>query len=191
MNNPDFYIITGASGAGKSTLIAALRELGHSTVPEAALEVMRAHPKYSGKLIPPSDRAVFMEKVLDRSILDHEAAQSMKPPVFFDRGIPEWLRFVERDVKLRYMAASQCSYAGTVFLAEPWPEIYVNDNERIASFERAARSYDQTVSAYIEAGFKTCVIPKVSVHERAVFILERVGECTMREPNIELITNEK
>ena len=138
---------------------------------------MRAQPKYSGKLIPPADRVAFMEEVLDRSILDHEAAQSMKPPVFFDRGIPEWLRFLDQGTTLWYMTASKCSYAGTVFLAEPWPEIYVNDHERIASFERAARSYERTVSAYVEAGFKTCVIPKLPVQERATFILARVGTC--------------
>lgn len=177
MNNPDFYVITGASGSGKSTLIAALRELGHSTVPEAALAVMRAQPKYSGKLIPPADRVAFIEEVLDRSILDHEGAQSLKPPVFFDRGIPEWLRFLDPGTNLRYMTASKCGYASTVFLAEPWPEIYVNDHERIASFERAARSYEQTVSAYVEAGFKTSIVPKVSVQERAAFILARVGAC--------------
>ncbi|HEX7731959.1 MAG TPA: AAA family ATPase [Rhodanobacter sp.] len=177
MNNPDFHVITGASGAGKSTLIAALRELGHSTVPEAALAVVRARPKYSGKLIPPADRVAFMEEVVDRSILDHEAARSMKPPVFFDRGMPEWLRFLDRGANLRYMAASKCGYADTVFLAEPWPEIYVNDHERIASFDRAARSYERTVSAYVEAGFRTCVIPKVSVQERAAFVLAQVGAC--------------
>lgn len=177
MNNPNFYVITGASGAGKSTLIAALRELGHSTIPEAALTVMRAHPQYSGKLIPPADRVAFMEEVLDRSILDHESAHSMEPPVFFDRGIPEWLRFLDRGENLRYRTASKCGYARTVFLAEPWPEIYINDHERIASFDQAARSYARTVSAYVEAGFKTCVMPKVSVLERAAFILARVGTC--------------
>lgn len=178
MGNPDFHVITGASGAGKSTLIAALRALGHSTVPEAALAVMRAQTKYSGKLIPPADRMAFMEEVVNRSILDHMAAQSMKPPVFFDRGIPEWLRFLDQGANLRYMTASKCGYADTVFVAEPWPEIYVNDHERIADFDRAASSYERTVSAYIDAGFKTCIIPKMSVQERAKFILAQVGACT-------------
>jgi predicted ATPase len=177
VNNPDFYVITGASGAGKSTLISALREFGYSTVPEAALSVMRAQPKYSSKLISPADLVTFMEEVVDRSILDHEAAQFMKPPVFFDRGIPEWLRFLDQGANLRYLTASKCGYASTVFLAEPWPEIYVNDHERIASFNRAASSYERTVSVYVEAGFKTCVIPKVSVQERAEFILAQVCAC--------------
>ncbi len=175
MNNHDFYVITGASGAGKSTLIAALRELGHSTVPEAALAIMQAQLKYNGGIIPPTERAAFMEEVLDRSIRDHEAARSMKSPVFFDRGIPEWLRFLNQGASPRHMAASQCRYASTVFLAEPWPEIYVNDQERLASFERAARSYEPTVSAYIEAGYKTCVVPKASVEERVAFILARAS----------------
>lgn len=177
LNNHDFHVITGASGAGKSTLIAALRELGHSTVPEAALAIMQAHSKYNGRIIPPIERAAFMQEVLDRSIRDHEAARSMKSPVFFDRGIPEWLRFLDRGANPRHTAASQYHYAGTVFLAEPWPEIYVNDHERRASFERAAGSYEATVSAYVEAGYKTCVIPKASVEERVAFILARTGAC--------------
>jgi predicted ATPase len=178
LNNPDFHVITGASGAGKSTLVAALRELGYSTVPEAALAVMRAKPEFSGKLIPPTDRVAFMEDVLDRSILDYEAALSMKPPVFFDRGIPEWLRFLGRGASTRYLTASRCRYSDTVFLAEPWPEIYVNNYERIASFEQAARSYEKTVSAYVDAGYKTCVIPKGSVQERVAFVLARVDACS-------------
>lgn len=173
----NFYVITGASGAGKSTLIAALRERGHSTVPEAALAVMQAQTKYAGKLVPPADRVAFMEEVIDRSILDHKAAQSMKPPVFFDRGIPEWLRFLDQCASLRYMTASNCGYAKTVFVAEPWPEIYVNDHERIASFDRAASSYERTVSTYVDAGFTICIIPKVSVQERVAFMLARVGTC--------------
>jgi predicted ATPase len=178
LNNHDFYVITGASGAGKSTLIAALCGLGYSTVPEAARAIMQTQSKYNGRIIPPTERAAFMEKVLDRSIQDHEAARSMKSPVFFDRGIPEWLRFLDFGAYPRHKAASQCRYAGTVFLAEPWSEIYINDDERLASFERAARSYESTVSAYVEAGYKTCVIPTATVQERVAFILAWVGACT-------------
>lgn len=171
-------MITGASGAGKSTLISALHDLGQSTVPEAALAVMRAQPEYNGKLIPSANSLAFMEAVLDRSIVDYEAALSMKPPVFFDRGIPEWLRFLEQSTNPRYMTASKYGYARLVFVAEPWPEIYANDQERIASFDRAVNSYERTVAAYVKAGFNICVIPKASVQERTEFILAQVSART-------------
>lgn len=174
MDNHCFYVITGASGAGKSTLVAALHDLGYSTIPEAALAIMREQLECSGNILPSTDRTAFMQAVLTRSIQDHERAQSLKSPVFFDRGIPEWLRLIGTSAKTNDMTTAQYRYAKTVFVAEPWPEIYVRDHYREHSFERAARSYEATISAYVEAGYKTCVIPKVSVQERVKFIMAQV-----------------
>jgi len=174
MNTDHFYVITGASGAGKSTLIDALSDLGYSTVEEAALAIMREQLECNGKILPSVDRTAFMEAVLARSIKDYETAQSLKGPVFFDRGFPEWVRFLGNSAKPNLIAAAQCRYASMVFLAEPWPEIYMCDHYRQHSFERAAKSYEPTISAYIEAGYRTCIIPKVSVQERVAFILAQV-----------------
>jgi len=171
MENRQFYVITGASGAGKSTLIAALNELGYFTFPEAALAIMREQLKCGGTILPSGDLTVFMKAVLARSIEDYEKAQTFNAPVFFDRGIPEWLRFLSSGEE---HATAQYRYASTVFVAEPWSEIYVRDHERVHSFDRAAKSYVPTISAYLQAGYETCVIPKVSVQERAAFILAQV-----------------
>jgi predicted ATPase len=174
MSSQDFYVITGASGAGKSTLIAALDDLGYSTIPEAALAFMREQLKCNGKVLPTRDRTAFMESVLARSIQDYEAAKSLHVPVFFDRGIPEWLRFVDPS-EPNCQTAAQCRYASTVFVAEPWPEIYVCDHERTHSFNRAAKSYVPTIAAYLQSGYEACVLPKVPVRERVAFILAQVG----------------
>jgi predicted ATPase len=174
MSNQHFYVITGASGAGKSTLIAALDDLGYSTIREAALAFMREQMSCNGKILPTTDRAAFMEAVLARSIQDYEAAKSLQAPVFFDRGIPEWLRFLDTS-KPNCQTATQCRYASTVFVAEPWREIYVCDHERTHSFDRAAKSYVPTIAAYLQSGYEACVLPKVSVRERVAFILAQVG----------------
>lgn len=174
MSSQHFYVITGASGAGKSTLITALDDLGYSTIPEAALAIMREQLECGGEALPATDRTAFMEAVLSRSIQDYEAAQSFHAPVFFDRGIPEWLRFLDPS-EPNCQVAARCRYAGTVFVAEPWPEIYVRNHERTASFDRAAKSYGQTVSAYVQENYEICILPKVSVQERVAFILARVG----------------
>ena len=182
MHNQSFYVITGASGAGKSTLLSALGDLGHSTVPEAAFAIVQEQEKCNGSIVPWVDRPAFLEEVLTRNIRSYQAAQPLKAPVFFDRGIPEclaWLQLSGLDLKPHHLAAAQYRYAPTVFVAEPWPEVYVCNAVRRASFERAARSYAPTVAAYVDAGYRTCILPKVSVRERVAFVLARVetGAC--------------
>lgn len=178
MTNQGFYVITGASGAGKSTLLAALGDLGYSIVPEIARAIVQEQEQCGGNLLPWTNLQAFMEEVLVRNIHAHQSAQSLTSPVFFDRGIPECvghMRLLGLDVKPGHMAApSQHRYASTVFVTEPWPEVYVYDRERRASFERAARSYEPTVAAYVEAGYRTCVIPKASLQERVAFVLTQL-----------------
>ena len=176
------HVITGASGAGKSTLLAALSQLGYATFPEAALAIVREQQERKGSILPWMDRPAFLEEVLKRNISNHQAAQSLKAPVFFDRGIPEclaWLRLSGVALEAHHLAApAQYRYAPTVCVAEPWPEVYVQVAERQASFERAIRSYAPTVDAYAEAGYSTCILPKVSVKERVAFVLDQVAGMT-------------
>lgn len=174
-----FYVITGASGAGKSTLLEALRQRGFSVIQEAALSLMQEQEQCGGRLLPSADLQAFMNEVAKRNIRAYDAAESLPPPIFFDRGIPECLghmQFLGLDVDPFYVAQSSIRrYANTVLVAEPWPEIYVCDQWRRSSFERAARSFDATVASYLEAGYTTCVLPKASVEERVAFTLEQVG----------------
>ncbi|HEY0334467.1 MAG TPA: AAA family ATPase [Stenotrophomonas sp.] len=178
LSNPHFYVITGASGAGKSTLLNALGELGHSVVPEIALAIVQEQERNGGSLFPWTHRQSFMEEVLARNIQAYDAAQALPSPVFFDRGIPECLAHMrllgletrpEHEGDLR-----QRRYANIVFVAQPWPEIYVCDRWRRATFDRAARSFEPTVSAYTDWGYRTQVIPQVSVAERVAFILRQI-----------------
>jgi len=182
LRGQNFHVITGASGAGKSTLIAALRELGFAVVEEAALAVLREQQVLGSDVLPWADRPAFLEEVLARNMRNHQAAvsaaASSRAPVFFDRGVPECLAWLELSgvaLQAHHLAAQAgCRYAPTVFVAEPWPEIYVRDDERQHSFEAAARSYEPTVQAYVRAGYETCILPKVPVQERVAFVLERV-----------------
>lgn len=176
MNSLNFYVITGASGAGKSTLLTALGDLGYSIVEEAALKILREQQAQDCKIHPLADRSAFFEAVLTKNIQNHQAARALSTPVFFDRGIPEclaWLQLSGIGPEARHLAvANQYRYARTVFAAEPWPEVYVRNEERQASFERAARSYEPTVAAYAHFGYEVCTLPKVSVQERVAFVLE-------------------
>lgn len=178
MSCEKFYVITGASGAGKSTLLNALGERGISVMPEAALSIVQEQESSDGTRLPGTDLQAFMNAVMERNIRAYEAAKSLPPPVFFDRGMPERIAHMKRlslDRNPAYVEASQARrYANTVFVAEPWPEIYVCDQWRRAPFARAARSFEPTVLAYVDEGYTTCVLPKVSVERRVAFILAHV-----------------
>ncbi len=175
MNNQHFHVITGASGAGKSTLLAALGELGYSVVSEVALSIVQEQEQSGGDLFPWTHLQAFMEEVLERNIRAYESARSLPPPVFFDRGIPECIghmRLLGLDIAPSHaVAPAVYRYAATVFVAEPWPEVYACDRWRRASFERAARSYDPTVAAYVDTGYRTSILPKAPVQERVAFVL--------------------
>lgn len=159
-------------------MLAALGDRGYSTISEAALGVLREQQKRNSELLPWKNRIAFTEEVLARNIRSYLAARTLPTPVFFDRGIPEclaWLELFGAQLTSRHLdATAEYRYAPIVFAAEPWPEIYVQNGERQATFERAARSYEPTVLAYVKAGYEICVLPKSSLHERVEFILERI-----------------
>lgn len=173
MSNARYFVITGASGAGKSTLLDELRFLGHSTIPEVGRVVVREQLARGGRALPWDDIPAFMDEVLARSIRDYEAASSMAGPVFFDRAVPE-ARLDGPAFRPHYRAAvAYCRYNTRVFVAEPWPKIYVNDSERLQTFETSRQWFEHTTAAYVEAGYELCIIPKgTTVRERAEFVLE-------------------
>lgn len=174
------HLISGASGAGKSTLLAALAARGHSTVPEAGRAVILEQRASGGRALPWIDQAAYMEAILARNIVDHARATALVAPVFFDRGVPEvlaWARLLGIGVQPHHReAVARCRYAPVVFIAEPWPEIYVTDQERREDFARALRSYQPTLDAYVEAGYALRVLPRASVAERLRFVLAAIGE---------------
>jgi len=72
-------------------------------------------------------------------------------------------------------AAERFRYRRRVFVAPPWPEIYVNDAERRQDFAEAIRSYDAVVDAYESCGYELVALPKSTVDERVDFVLSRSG----------------
>jgi predicted ATPase len=95
----------------------------------------------------------FQEAILAREI---EAYAAARGPTFFDRGIPgvvAGFRVLGRAVPAHVDAAARAyRYDSTVFVAPPWRAIYVNDAERV-------QTYDHAVD-----------LPLASVEERATFV---------------------
>ena len=63
-----------------------------------------------------------------------------------------------------------------VFLAPPWPEIYVQDEERRHGLDSAINEYSRLLEAYPSLGYEVSILPKASVAQRADFVLGMLAE---------------
>ncbi len=176
------FLITGCSGGGKSTLLAILSDLGFPVVEEAGRRVVAKQEAAGGSAFPWSDMAAFLREVETMAAADIAKAVDAPGPVFFDRGLLDTVAAYEfhlgdhhaaRRTPFRDLTAY---YAKQVFIAPPWPEIYVNDAVRQHDFELAVREYEYTLSILPRLGFELVFLPLSEPQERARFVLSHIGE---------------
>jgi predicted ATPase len=171
-----FVIISGCSGGGKSSLLAELRRRGHATVDEPGRRIVAEELAGSGAALPWVDPEAFAERAIAIALEDRAAAAALPGRVFFDRGLIDAAAALEHASgrpALAACAGERCH--PTVFMAPPWPEIYATDSERRHGFEEAVAEYERLLTAFEALGYQVCVLPKVSVADRADFVLDRLG----------------
>jgi predicted ATPase len=64
-------------------------------------------------------------------------------------------------------------YGERVFFTPPWPEIYAEDAERKHGLEAAVAEYERLLVDYRRLGYAITLLPKVSLAERADYLLAR------------------
>lgn len=183
--NPDhdrLFVLTGGPGSGKSTLIDALERAGYARSTEAGRGVIRDQVTIDGRALPWRDPVLFAEMMLSWEMRSYQMALERcglerSGPVFFDRGIPDvagYLRTLYVPVPEHVnRAARTFRYNRRVFIAPPWPEIFTQDAERKQTLDEAERTYDAMVETYTRYDYELIEIPRVSVEERARFVIER------------------
>ena len=170
-------VISGCSGGGKSTLIDTLADRGFATVPEPGRRIVRDEMAQGGTALPWLNMAAFARRALAMAQADYAAAALAPEWVFFDRGI------IDAGVALGAAAgatvlldlAAAFPYHPVIFLAPPWPEIYVRDAERPKDFATAVQEFEQLASAYPALGYQTITLPCLTAEARADFVLATLG----------------
>jgi predicted ATPase len=173
MDSDRFVVISGCSGGGKSTLLAELGRRGYATVEEPGRRIVREEMRGGGTALPWVDATAFLRRVIALSLEDRIAAGAMAGWVFFDRGLIDavaGLDFLTRENGLARFEAAQ-RYHAQVFMAPPWPEIYVSDPERRHDLAAAVAEYERLLPVYVALGYQIVALPKVPVQERADFLL--------------------
>ncbi|AYY59622.1 AAA family ATPase [Burkholderia multivorans] len=171
-----FFVVTGGPGSGKSTLLDALEQAGFARSAEAGRGVIRDQMAIGGRALPWDDRAAFAELMLSWEMRSYELARHARGPVFFDRGVPDVIGYLQLTgiavPPHAEAAARHFRYHRRVFIAPPWRDIYAQDAERRQDFDEAVRTYDAMVACYTRYGYRLIELPRASVKARVRFVLD-------------------
>jgi predicted ATPase len=168
-----FIVISGCSGGGKSTLLAELGRRGFATIEEPGRRIVTAETAAGGTALPWIAPAAFARRAVALALSDLEQAAALPGPVFFDRGLVDAAAALEHcgNTGAIDRLSGRMPYQRLVFLAPPWPEIYVQDDERRHGFKEAAAEHDRLKHVYSELGYTTVPLPKNTVAQRADFVI--------------------
>ena len=173
-----FVVISGCSSGGKSTLLAELGRRGHATVEEPGRRIVREELAGEGSALPWVNGAAFARRAIGLAVADRRAAADRPAGwVFFDRGLVDAaaaLQHLTGEPTLDALRQAH-RYHRRVFLAPPWPEIYVTDPERRHGFDAAIAEYHRLLVVYPSLGYEVILLPKVSVAARADFVLDTLA----------------
>lgn len=171
--NRRFVLISGCSGGGKSTLLAELGARGLPVVEEPGRRIVREELAGDGAALPWVDGAAFARRAISMTLADLVEAARHPGWVFFDRGLIDAASALESLTGEPVLAdlAAHHLYHHKVFLAPPWPEIYVNDPERRHPIDAAVPEFERLKEAYPVLGYEVILLPKVPVTDRADFVL--------------------
>jgi predicted ATPase len=146
-------------------------------VEEPGRRIVKEELLGDGGALPWVDAIAFIRRAMALALADLAEARGLAGWVFFDRGL------IDAAAALQHMTGEpmletvcQHRFCNTVFLAPPWPEIYVTDAERRHDFAFAVAEYERLLDVYPSLGYEVAILPKVGVSERADFVLSKLGE---------------
>ncbi|KPA51768.1 ATP-binding protein [Photobacterium leiognathi subsp. mandapamensis] len=177
MNNR--VIFTGGPGSGKTSVIECLRQMGYASAPEVGRKVIQAQVELQGTALPWLDKTAFRDEMVFEEIDNYENFGGNEI-TFYDRSIIDSYGYSKLEhIPISDLLLAKCgelTYCRNVFIFPPWEEIYENDAERKQDFSEAMATYYEMVRAYIKFGYHLIEVPKVSVKERAEFIVSKMSD---------------
>ena len=172
-------IITGGPGTGKSTIINELIKRGYACLQEISRQVTLQAQKNGIDQLFLTNPLLFSELLLKGRQQQYIESKNLETDiVFFDRGIPDVLAYMDfiGDVYPEsFIHLCKASPYDTVFILKPWEDIYTSDNERYESFEQALQIHDHLVNTYKNYNYTLIDVPFDTVENRTNFILNVVN----------------
>jgi len=123
------------------------------------------------------DMSAFSRRAVTMSRADLASVQNKPGAVFFDRGLVDAAVALQLacNVPLEETLGPERPYNETVFLAPPWPEIYVTDDARRHDLTAARDEYERLRAALLKMSYRTLILPKAPIGDRADFVLGAIS----------------
>ncbi len=170
-------VISGGPGTGKTSIIDTLSKKGLNIFNEVARKVIKEQLAIGSSSLPWDNLKGFSKLVYQEQAHDF---QNAKPGLnFYDRSsidIIAYLNFGSVEDKELISSCSSLEYSETVFIAPPWQEIYLRDQERRENLTQLHAIDDSIRSAYSKLNYNIIDIPKLSIEQRVDFILENLSD---------------
>lgn len=169
-------VISGCSGGGKSTLLAELGKRNFDTVLEPGRRIVEREQLGGGDALPWRNAQAFLEQAQQLSRQDLQTVRDGQGWVFFDRGLVDAISGLASllEVSVDRYSEARGAYHSRVFLTPPWPEIYQLDAQRQHGLQQAVDEYERLLVDFPLLGYEVVLLPKVSVSERADFVLQQL-----------------
>lgn len=176
-------VITGGGGSGKSSLIEFFIAQGYCAVREAARDQIRLSLEQNSDALPWADITAFSKNVQQQMLKDYELFPE-STFCFYDRCLLDVLSYLIKDNIPAYdsllVDIEKYRYYSTVFVLPPWKDIFTKDNERTEDFDDTVMAFQVIKKTYEQNGYKVVEVSKVSVLERAEFILNYLHQHGIR-----------
>jgi len=177
--NTKKIVITGGPGTGKSTLINELIKRGHICLEEISRQVTLDAKKDGVDQLFLKNPLLFSELLLkgrQKQFVDADLYGTK--PVFFDRGLPDVLAYMDYigdECPENFIKTCNNSKYHTVFILKPWEAIYTSDNERYENFDQALEIHEHLVKTYEKYNYTLIDVPFDTVENRTNFILKALN----------------
>jgi predicted ATPase len=178
-------VITGGPGTGKTALVTELEKQGHYCYHEIIRQMtLQAKKEGNQAMVNPlafvKDPLAFNRMLLQARIAQFEdASQLQVSSVFYDRGIPDVLAYMdyfEQGYDSEFTQPSQNLRYDAVLLLPPWEAIYQQDNERLESFDQACEIHDILESCYRQYGYEVVAIKPGTLKQRVNEVLDILAQ---------------
>lgn len=149
-------------------MLAELARRGFATVAEPGRRIIAEERAGDGAAFPWVDAAVFARRAIAMSVADYDRASGL---TFFDRGVVDAAVALESATDESAATLVARYRYDRLFLAPPWPEIYVTDDDRRHGLDKALSDYERVGRAWCDAGYHPVILPRADVSARADFVL--------------------
>jgi len=180
-------VITGGPSVGKTSLIESLKSLDYVCFPEVIREFTIEETENkttenlkSNPIVFADDSLLFNQRLIaGRSKQYKESQQLNSNYIFFDRGLPDvlaYMDFFDQTYDATFTKVCEEMPYDMVFILPPWETIFALDGERYESYEELIQLNEFLTERYTHFGNVPLVVPKDSVDQRVQFILNKLAE---------------